>query len=51
MAGFNFGTFAQALASTEETGVTFEGKAKNWGTEQEGKNTARTSVTDEDDEK
>lgn len=37
MAGFNFGTFAQALASTEETGVTFEGKVKNWGTELEGK--------------
>lgn len=37
MAGFKFGGFAQALAETTGKGVTFEGKAKNWGSEEEGK--------------
>lgn len=36
MAGFNFGNFAVALAEAGDTGVSFEGKAKNWGTEEEG---------------
>lgn len=37
MAGFKFGGFAQALAETAGKGVSFEGKAKNWGTEAEGR--------------
>lgn len=36
MAGFNFGSFAQVLDDTKESGVSFEGKARNWGTEEEG---------------
>lgn len=37
MSGFNFNSFAKALDETENCGVSFEGKAKNWGTEAEAK--------------
>lgn len=37
MAEFKFGGFAQALAETTGKGVSFEGQAKNWGSESEGK--------------
>lgn len=36
MAGFDFGSIAQALADTKGSGVSFEGQAKNWGSEAEG---------------
>lgn len=36
MGEFNFGAFAQVLAETSGNGVTFEGQAKNWGSENEG---------------
>lgn len=37
MSGFKFGGFAEALAETAGKGVSFEGMAKKWESEAEGK--------------
>lgn len=37
MSGFKFGGFAKALAETAGKGVSFEGMAKKWESEAEGK--------------